>query len=78
VNKMNNMLGAIQHLESNKMEKAQAVKTSANPLKFINEIVVALYGQISDLERELAQGVQNQNPDSEVCIIHIFNMLTLP
>jgi hypothetical protein len=34
-----------------------------NPLKFVNELVVGIYGQIADLEKEFALGVQKMSND---------------
>lgn len=61
---MNEVLGAIQHLDSNKNTNNSS-QPSTNPLKFINDVVVGVYGQISDLEKELSQAVQN-NSESQV------------
>lgn len=34
-----------------------------NPLKFVNELVVGIYGQIAELEKEFAEGVQKMSRD---------------
>ena len=48
---------------------AVELELTTNPLRFMNELFVGIYGQVSDLEKELSTGAQRVT-STTVCTCH--------